>query len=242
MRKSVLLFAGLLIGLTSASATELNPQKQQTMLDKTKRYRYAQPIVFIERGIEFMVFPDGSFDFNTNYQDGFYSDSYYKTRTSKRRDINITYGAPGKRVKFTAYRYRNRGVSISHDRDGKVRRIGNVFLNYDRRGKLKRAGSIYLSYRRNGRLTQVGGLRVKYNRWGEIIYTHGQVNRFYNNCNICGIAGCNIDHVYRDRDYDDDDWYDDDIYDDDDDDDDDDDNYYYYKQNGKVKKHKKKKR
>ena len=28
-------------------------------------YRHAEPIVFVERGIEFYVFPNGEFDFNT---------------------------------------------------------------------------------------------------------------------------------------------------------------------------------
>lgn len=232
MKRLVLLFAGLLIGLTSVSATELHHQKQKTKLDITKRYRYAQPIVFVERGIEFLVFPDGSFDFNTNYENTFYNDSYYRKRTSKRSNVNTTYGAPGKRVKYTSYRHRNRGVSISHDRDGKVRRIGNIFLNYDRRGRLKRAGSIYMNYKRNGTLTQVGGLIVNYNHWGEIVHTRGQVNHFSNSCNICGVSSCDIDHNQRDGDYYDDDWYEHD----------DDENYYYYKQNGKIKKHKKRKR
>ncbi|WP_156113418.1 hypothetical protein [Wocania ichthyoenteri] len=160
MKRLLLLFTGLLIGLTTVSATELNHQDQKTKLNKTKRYRYAQPIMFAERGVEFLVFPDGSFDFNTNYEDTFYNDSYYKKRTSKRHNINKTYGAPGKRVKHTSYRHRSGGVSISHDRDGKVRRIGNLFLNYDRYGKLKRVGSIYMSYKRNGTLTQVGGLNL----------------------------------------------------------------------------------
>ncbi|WP_341214524.1 hypothetical protein [uncultured Wocania sp.] len=236
MKRLLLLFTGLLIGLTTVSATELNYQDQKTKLEKTKRYRYAQPIMFVERGIEFLVFPDGSFDFNTNYENTFYNDSYYRKRTSKRSNVNTTYGAPGKRVKYTSYRHRNRGVSISHDRDGKVRRIGNIFLNYDRRGRLKRAGSIYMNYKRNGTLTQVGGLIVKYNHWGEIVHTRGQVNHFSNSCNICGVSSCGIDHNQRDRYYDDDnnDWYDD-IYNNDDD------NHYYYKHNGKVKKHKKKK-
>nr|WP_099565795.1 hypothetical protein [Gaetbulibacter sp. 4G1] len=239
MKRLLLLFTGLLIGLTTVSATELNYKNQKTKLDKTKRYRYAQPIMFVERGVEFLVFPDGSFDFNTNYEDTFYNDSYYRTRNTKRGRVNTTYGAPGSRVKYTSYRHRNRGVSISHDRDGKVRRIGSIFLNYDRYGKLKRVGSIYMSYKhRNGTLTQVGGLRVKYNHWGEIVYTRGQVNRFSNSCNICGVSSCEINHNHRDRhdnDYDND-WYDEDdgVYNNDDD-------FYYYKQNGKTKKHKKRK-
>jgi len=230
MKRLLLLFTGLLIGLTTVSATELNRQNKKTKLDKTKRYRYAQPIMFVERGIEFLVFPDGSFDFNTNYENTLYNDSYYRKRTSKRSSVNMAYGAPGRRIKYTSYR-RNTGVLISHDRYGKVRRIGNIFLNYDRHGRIKRVGSIYMSYKRNGKLAQVGGLNVQYNHWGEIAYTHGKVNRFSNSCNICGVSACSIDHKYNGRNHDDNHNYNNN-----------DDSYYYYKQRGKVKKHKKRNR
>ena len=66
MKRAVLLFASLLIGLTTASASEIHTTHDGTSVDKNKRYRYAQPIVFIERGVEFLIFPDGTFDFNTN--------------------------------------------------------------------------------------------------------------------------------------------------------------------------------
>lgn len=233
MKRFLLLFATVLVGLTSASATTPNHQNQKSKLDKANRYRYAQPIRFIERDVEFLVFPDGSFDFNTNYENTFHNDSYYRNRTSKRSGVNSTYRAPRRQVKHTSYRHRNQGVFISHDRNGKVRRIGNIFLNYDRYGKIKRVGSIYIGYKRDGTLNQVGGLRVKYNHWGEIAFTRGHVNRFNNNCNICGVNSCNISHNQNNL-YDDEYWYDNDIYDNDD-------NYYYFKQNGKVKKHKKRK-
>lgn len=243
MKRLVLLFGSLLIGLTSVSASEFNHQKQKNALDKTKRYRYAQPIMFVERGVEFLIFPDGSFDFNTNAYNSYFNDVYYG-RNSRRSHVNKTYGAPGTRTKRNSYHYNNRGVSISHDRDGKIRRIGNVYLNYDRYGKIKRAGSVYMSYSRgyHATLTQVGGLRVHYNRWGEIVNTRGQVNRFNDYCNFCGTQSCSIDHVFNngDRHQDrhwDDDWDDDGIYEDDDNDD-----YYYFKQNGKIKKHKKRNR
>lgn len=235
MKKLVLLITGLLLSVATVNATE-NHTEKGTHLDKTKRYRYAQPIMFVERGVEFLVFPDGSFDFNTNADSGFYEDTYYRTN-SKRSRVNTTYGAPGRTVAYTS-NY-NRGVSISHDRDGKVRRIGNVYLNYDRYGKIKRAGSIYMDYNRGkGTLKQVGGLRVNYNHWGEIVNLRGQVNRNNDDyCNVCGVASCSMDHSQRGNRHNDhdNDWYDDGVYQNDD-------NYYYFKQNGKVKKQKKNKR
>ena len=65
MKKLVLLFTGLLMGLTTGSATEKISETKSIDLDITSRYRYAQPILFVERGVEFLIFADGSFDFNT---------------------------------------------------------------------------------------------------------------------------------------------------------------------------------
>lgn len=244
MKKLLLLFAGLLIGLTTASAEELNHQKLENNLDIKKRYRYAQPIMFVERGVEFLIFPDGSFDFNTNANDGYNNNLYYK-RGSRRGSVNTAYGIRNRNYKYHGNRY-NRGVSITNDRDGKVRRIGNVYLNYDRYGKIKRAGSVYMNYNYgHGSLSQVGGLRVHYNLWGEIVNTRGQVKRYSDYCNFCSVRSCTVDHSFgnRQRNHHDNDWDEDRDHDDDDNDWDDgiydnDDNYYYFKQNGKVKKHK----
>ncbi|WP_299554883.1 hypothetical protein [Seonamhaeicola sp.] len=234
MKKLVLLLASLLMGLTTVTASEFHHGKKRKHLNKTKHYRYVQPIVFIERGVEFLIFPDGSFDFNTNINDNYYRYNNY----NRRNNVNVTFGAPNRYFRYN--NYGNRGMSISHDRDGRVRRIGNVYLNYDRYGKIKRAGTVYMNYNRgNGRLNQVGGLSVDYNRWGEIVRTHGRVNRFND---YQGIYSRDMDHPFKkhkhryDDDCDeDDDWYDDDdIYYNDD-------QYYYYKQNGKVKKHLKRK-
>ena len=227
MKKLVLFFTGLLIGLTTVTAAEKNSADQGDDLNMT-RYRYAQPIMFVERGVEFLIFPDGSFDFNTNIGDLYEGDSYYKQSRTRRSSVNATFGAPGRFVNYSTPR--NRGIRILHDRDGKVRRIGNVFLNYDRVGKIKRIGSVYISYnRRNGALRQVGGLRVKYNAWGGILHIQGQVKPFVDACGICGTNGCTANHIHNTFDTDrNSDWRNDT-------------DYYYFKQNGKVKKHKKKK-
>ena len=129
-------------------------------------YRHAEPIVFVERGIEFYVFPNGEFDFNT-----------VRTATPNRprgNSFNSTFGAPN------VHNYHgtsNAGVRIEHDHFGRVRRIGNVFINYDAFGRIRRAGSVYMRYN-SFALTQVGNLRIVYNRRGQIISVYGTVNGF----------------------------------------------------------------
>jgi hypothetical protein len=221
MKRLLLVCASLLIGLTTASATDLNNQKTTIKLEKKKNFRFAEPIAFIERGVEFLIFPDGSFDFNTYVNDDFYDDVLYRNNT-RRRDINTTQRGPNATMAFNTASRKNRGVMISRDRTGKVRRIGNVFLNYDRLGNITRVGSVFINYSRgrNAVVTQVGGLSVQYNRWGEIVRTRGFVNRNNRLTHYNVVKHQDLDmHHYN---------YDD--------------NYYYYKQNGKVKKLKKKKK
>jgi hypothetical protein len=229
MKKIVLLFTGMLMGLTTVTAAETHSALQNTDLDITSRYRYAQPILFVERGVEFLIFADGSFDFNTDlFSTVLDNDNYYyrRSNTRTRRGTNRTHGAPGHR-----YSHHNRGVLVTYNRLGRVRRIGNVFINYDRQGRIKRAGSVYMSYRR-GQLKQVGGLRIIYNRYGEVIGTRGQVNFSNQGSGFCGISGCTTDHfnVQSQHNQWDNDWHDD--WNDDDD-------FYYYRKKGTVKKQKK---
>lgn len=199
MKKQVLLFTVLLMGLTTVTATNIRSGIQDE--DLMTRYRYAQPVMFVERGVEFMIFPDGSFDFNTHVIPDLHTSNHYyyrsTTTTTRRGSMNITFGAPGVTNSAHYSTPRDRGVIILHDRDGKVRRIGNVFINYDRFGKVKRIGSIYMQYNRgNNRLVQVGGLSVRYNVFGEIIHSFGQVSPFSSNCGICGNIDCTSDHTF----------------------------------------------
>ncbi|GAA3574275.1 hypothetical protein [Snuella lapsa] len=223
MKTLVLFLSGLLMTLTSATALGTTNANKETTLYLSKHHRYTEPISFIERGIEFLIFPDGSFDFTPHGNDQLYNDYY---RNNRRNSINATYRGPHVNISYT----NTRGVYVSRDRYGKIRRIGNVYLNYSRNGKITRVGNVFLKYNNgNGLLKQVGNLHVRYNRWGEIVNIKGQVNHYNNNCNACGMSSCSTDHMHDhdhynnwDGDYDDD--------------------HYYYKQNGKIKKHKKKKR
>ncbi|MDO1500513.1 hypothetical protein Q2T40_10270 [Winogradskyella maritima] len=215
MKKIVLLFTAMLITLTSVAGAEKTSATLKKDLDLTSRYRYTQPVTFVERGVEFLIFADGSFDFNTDliYNSPRRSTGLYFLRNTRRSQVNVTLGAPG----HVNSHFGSRGVLITHDRLGRVRRVGNFFVNYDRWGRVSRIGNVYMSYR-HGYLRQVGGLTLQYNRRGRLIHTRGFVNFNNQHCNIQLQNG----------------WDDDDRFDDDRDD-----NFYYFKQDGKVKKHKK---
>lgn len=167
MKNFYLLFVGLLLSVTTTQANVMSDQMNGSENGLTNRYPYAQPIQFVERGVEFFVFLNGEFDFNTHPV------NYRRTRRST---INTTFGAPGVRTRATRYNTRNIGVRVEHDFNGRVRRIGNLFINYDRFGRVKRIGSIYMSYHnRHGKLLQIGGLRLQYNRWGRLVRQSGIV-------------------------------------------------------------------
>lgn len=129
----------LLAIMSLATVNANNTDKSTSKIGVT--YRYDDAVTFVERGVQFHVFLNGDFDFNTHYKNTRYVDYY------------------GKRTRT------NRGVRIERDFKGRVRRVGNSFINYDSRGNVKRIGSVYIGYR-FGQLTKVGNLRVEYDRWG----------------------------------------------------------------------------
>ena len=171
----VLVIAVLALGLHSVKASEKRVfDDVNGRNNRPVDYRYADPIVFMERGIEFYVFPNGEFDFNT----------VATTASNPRRGtVNRTYGAPGSYTNTNSYSTsRNTGTKIEHDYLGRVRRVGNVFINYDATGKVKRVGSVYMNYN-SFALTQVGGLRIIYDRRGRIVNIVGVVNGYSSNYN-----------------------------------------------------------
>lgn len=159
MKKITLLVASIfLFGGIVANATERDHRRSAV------DFRNADPIVFTERGVEFFIFPDGQFDFNTRPSTG---DMYYKQgrRTSA---VNKTYG------KHANVQNRNYGVKVEHDNRGRVRRVGNVMINYDANDRVKRVGSVYMTYNRYA-LDRVGDLQIIYNRRGQIVDLVGDV-------------------------------------------------------------------
>ena len=221
MKKILLMSTVMLIGLTTVHGQ--NTRRQNAV--KTVHYRFAEPITFVERGVEFLIFPDGSFDFNTDLAYTYY-DANMSRRTGTRLnsfDVSLQTRNISGRVQYsTPY---SRSIYIAHDWEGKITRIGNVVINYDREGRIARAGSVIMKYQRgNGNLRQVGGLKVNYNHWGEIVQIYGVVNAY--NANIHYVVGNNLreDHIYNDFDHHDDG------------------DFYYYRKGNEIKKQKKSKR
>lgn len=179
MKKITLALSAFILLLGSNMA---NASSEKVFDDVTNRitrpidYRNADPIVFVERGIEFYVFPTGDFDFNT--------------ATTTARPRNATYGAPRTYTNSRSYTHStNVGVRVEHDTNGRVRRVGNVFINYDAYGRIKRVGSVYMSYN-SFALSQIGNLVIKYDRHGRIVKMLGSVNGTHtNNGNNNGYQG-----------------------------------------------------
>jgi hypothetical protein len=127
---------------------------------------YNEPFSFIEKDIEFFVYPNGEFDFNT------YLNNYTET--------SYLYRSAGSRSSQTSVRKpQNYGVLIEHDVYGRVRRVGNTFINYDNSNRVTRIGSIYMKYNKNG-LTQIGGLKINYNSRGQVVSIIGTIKGYSN--------------------------------------------------------------
>lgn len=211
MKKITLVVASIFLAGSMAQAAE-NPvfsDNNGRAIGKHKvDYRDADPIKFMERGIEFYVFPNGDFDFNTRPQDT-RDDSFYFRAAGRRGTVIIEKNRPV-----------NYGVKIERDAFGRVRRVGNTFINYDAFDRVNRIGSVYMKYNRFA-VTQIGGLRIVYDKKGRIIDIYGQVKggRYY------GDYDSQRDYHYHENDYPRSGGYEND-----------DDSYYYYKMDGSKAK------
>jgi hypothetical protein len=209
MKKITLLVVASILLVGNLALASENP----VFSDNTNRrgyyidYRDAEPIIFRERGIEFMLFPNGEFDFNTR-------------PSGPRYHVNGTNGAPGTRG---YYGPSERGIRVEHDNFGRVRRVGNVYINYDAFGRLKRIGTIYMSYN-SFAVTKIGNMRIVYDRRGRIVDVFGFIN----------YANSGYEYNPRGTHYSDGNGHYDD--DDDDGDDNNDDDYYYYRKDGSKAK------
>jgi hypothetical protein len=157
MKTFTLLAASILLFTNAAKATEL----KSTDTNFTTTMGFDEPISFTERGIEFFVFSNGDFDFNTRPND---SQSDYQYKSAGRRTSEVNKGN----------RPVNYGVLIEHDSFGRVRRVGNTFINYDYNDRVSRIGTVYMKYNRTF-LDQIGNMKLIYDRRGNIVDTVGTI-------------------------------------------------------------------
>ena len=145
MKKALLLFLGIM-SFVAVRANDNNVASEKTITIN----RYDEAISFIERGVQFHVFLNGDFEFDTPNR------HYYK---------------------YNNKRYRQNNIRIDRDYQGKIKRIGANYIRYDYRGNVTRIGNIRIYYRR-GFVRKVGDLKVSYNNWGDPSF-YGNVHRDY---------------------------------------------------------------
>lgn len=163
MKKITFLVASIFLAGSMAVASE-NPVFSDNKQTKIGSFCFDEPIEFNERGIEFYVFPNGDFDFNTR-PDATTNGGYYFKGAGKRGSKMDDRGLA------------NYGVRIERDYFGRIRRVGNTFINYDAFDRVNRIGTVFMRYN-SFALSQIGGLRIVYNRRGDIVDMVGSVKGY----------------------------------------------------------------
>lgn len=164
MKRGLYLLVSMLMMVSTLGAMESSKPGNDVVDFDHNRYNN-QSIEFTERGIKFYIFLDGEFDFNTATT----AQVDYIYRNGRR---TARYGTP-------------RGTRIERDYQGRIRRIGNVFISYTYDDKIKRIGSVFVRYNHN-RMQKVGNLKIVYNRYGvrflgSVKGHYGYYNPYYSN-------------------------------------------------------------
>ena len=151
MKRGLLLLLGMLIMVSSVEANNGNKLLNRIGFN----YSYDNSVNFIERGVEFFVFTNGDFDFDTRFRN---------TRVPIRRD-------------FRGRIQRVGNVFINYDYFGNVTRIGNISMRYYR-GRLTNVGNLRVRYDRWGYPAFYGQVRSNF-------YYHNGVRINLNIGDIC---------------------------------------------------------
>lgn len=151
MKNFTFLLSFMLISLSACASPQLAAVNSNIS-------RSGDPFIFMERGVEFAVYPDGQFDFlyNPNGFDRFGS-SY----------SNMSYNA--------GYNY---NPFVQYDDFGAVIQIETVPVYYDFYGRITRAGNVDISYNRFGLVDRIGKMRIHYNRFHQYTHSSGFINAY----------------------------------------------------------------
>lgn len=118
-------------------------------------YRYNNSFIFLEDGITFAVYPDGEFDF------------YIDSRIGRNRR-NVTFNSGFDYSPFAQYDdygavIQVENIPVYYDFYGRVSQIGSVDINY-RNGRVNRLGNMFVYYNRRGFYDYHTGFINVYNR------------------------------------------------------------------------------
>ncbi len=150
MRNLVLLFTAILLGTTATFATTADDK-----VAERNTYRYNNSYIFVEEGITFAVYPDGEFDF------------YIDNRIGRQRR-NVTFNSGFDYSPYAQYDdygavIQVENIPIYYDYYGRVSQVGSVDINY-RNGRVNRLGNMYVYYNRRGFYDYHTGFINVYNR------------------------------------------------------------------------------
>jgi hypothetical protein len=115
MKKGILIVLGMFLMVSAVEAKNDNDRPKSNKVN----YSYENSVHFTTRGIDFFVFTNGDFDFNSNFNNA-YSD----------------------------YNNRN-NLTIARDYNGKIKRVGTISIAYDFQGNVSTIGAISMKYYRN---------------------------------------------------------------------------------------------
>ncbi len=173
MKRIVLFLAASFTVGIAAQAADFNPPRKGEYSVAVNR-NLMQPVVFIENGIEFLVYPDGAIDFNV-------TPSSVRLNGQYVREI---YNPGRYDVYRTGANYR-KGY-VQYNRKGQVVQIGSLNLHYLRDGKVARVGNIPITYKK-GLLDRIGNRKMHYDRSGRIYKQTGFINKNANDCEMGSI-------------------------------------------------------
>ena len=148
MKKFYLLLTLLVVGFSTKAAPAAG--------ENFERRGYEDAFIFVERGVEFAVFPDGQFDF------------FFNSRKNFNRippHINYSYNS--------GYNY---GPFVQYDDFGAVIQIENVPVYYDYYGRIIQAGRVQIRYNAFGMVNRIGNMFVNYNPYRQFTHTSGYIN------------------------------------------------------------------
>ncbi|MBU3010091.1 hypothetical protein KO506_01580 [Polaribacter vadi] len=134
MKKGVLILLGMFMMVSTIEA-----KNGEENLNFRVNYSYNNAVNFFENGIEFYIFTNGDFDFDTNYN-------------SRQARIDRDFRGRIRRIN---------NVTLSYDFRGNVTRIGNISIRYYR-DRLTDVGNLRVDYDRWGNPIFNGSVRDYY--------------------------------------------------------------------------------
>lgn len=157
MKRAGFLFISVVLFLGFTSCVSMAESRTSSQPQGT--YRGSVPFIFVERDIEFAIYPNGEFDF------AYVGPNY----------IHNPYNGPRRPFSYNSgYNY---DVYLQFDRFGAVVQIESVPIYYDYYGRINQAGNIIIRYT-GDYVTQVGNMHVIYERGNVYLASSGYVNSY----------------------------------------------------------------